>query len=145
MRALKIVAAVALALTTSPVAGRFTPEVPSVVPSVEGWETFSGEVEFGRPARVAVQYEFFVNPARPVIYEVVRYRVTLLGAGGEPDSVSNEKLQWDRNGRDLRRFECVGNEPAVGGCTWREMATGGDEFIREVPVLLQMYAAHNRK
>jgi hypothetical protein len=143
VRALKTVAVATLAVTATPLAvAHFAANVPSIVPSVDGWERIAGDLEFQKP-RVAVQYEFFVNPARPAIYEVVRYRVTDLDPRRKgkryPDT---EKLQWDRDGRDLRRFECV--EPqAATGCVWQEMEKGSDDYLREVPVLLWLYGAHH--
>ena len=145
VRGLKTVAALVLVGTASPIAGGFSKEVPRGVPSVKGWMQISGDVEFGEP-RVAVRYQFFVNPARPAAYEVVRYRVTPLGAAGSvPPAPGNEKLQWDRDGRDLRRFECVASVAADGGCAWKEMDKGGAAYRTEVGLLIPLYNAHNRK
>jgi hypothetical protein len=57
----------------------------------------------------------------------------------------SERLQWDRDGRDLRRFECVESATVGAACAWREMEKGGAEYLGEVPILLQLYNAHNRK
>jgi hypothetical protein len=57
----------------------------------------------------------------------------------------SERLQWDRDGRDLRRFECVESATVGAPCAWREMEKGGAEYLGEVPILLQLYNAHNRK
>ena len=145
MRALKALTAAVLALGAGPVAepAHFAKGVPAGVPSVAGWERISGELELADP-HVSVQYEFYVNPERLAAYEVVRYRIT------ERSSVvasrryaATEKLQWDRDGRDVRRWECM---PAAGrGCDWREMARDTKEYIREVPVLLWLYGQHQRK
>ena len=146
MRPLKAIAAVILALTATPLAvvAQFSGEVPMAVPSVEGWERIVGDLELASP-HVAVQYEFYVNPARPAIYEVVRYRVTDLGPvpKGRVRYPTTEKLQWDRDGRDLRRFECVQKAANGAGCTWHEMEKGGPDYMREVPVLLWLYGAHH--
>jgi hypothetical protein len=154
VRALKTVAVAILCVTATPLAvvAHFAPRVPIVVPSVEGWERITGDLELEKP-RVAVQYEFYVNPARPAIYEVVRYRVTERGRrrsgdgavvpGAKDPYPTSEKLQWDRDGRDLRRFECVAAQDGAD-CVWQEMEKGGDDYLREVPVLLWLYDAHNR-
>jgi hypothetical protein len=143
----KAFAVAVLAFTATPLAvAQFSKDVPLAIPSVEGWERITGDLEFAR-RRVTVQYEFYVNPARPAIYEVVRYRVTDLGPVPK-DKVrypTTEKLQWDRDGRDLRRFECVETPPAGVGCTWQEMEKGGSDYLREVPVLLWLYGAHNAR
>lgn len=145
MRAQKTIAVAILALTATPLAvAQFASNVPAGVPSGAGWERISGDLEFQDP-RVAVQYEFYVNPARPGTYEVVRYRVTDLGPRRKDrrPHPSSEMLQWDRDGRDLRRFECV--EPlAESACAWQELAKGGDDYLREVGVLLWLYDAHHQ-
>ena len=146
VRPLKAFAAAILGVTTAPFAiAHFSQVVPRGIPSVRGWERITGDVEFESP-RVAVQYEFYINPARPGAYEVVRYRVTDLSAGGvdRPRHAATEKLQWDLNGRDVRRFQCL-SDAGGDGCAWQEMEKGGADYLREVPVLLRLYGAHNRK
>jgi hypothetical protein len=143
--ALKTVAVALLAVTATPLAvAHFVTNVPDVVPSVEGWERIDGDFELKKP-HVAVQYEFYVNPERPAIYEVVRYRVTELGTRGKGNHAypTTEKLQWDRDGRDLRRFECVASAAAGGECVWRELEKGGNDYLREVGVLLWLYDLHH--
>jgi hypothetical protein len=143
MRRLKTLTLALLAATAAPIAvAQFSGNVPAVVPSVAGWEKIAGELELERPRR-AVQYEFYVNPQRRAVYEVVRYRVTERGPFREdqPRPIASEKLQWDRDGRDLRRFECVAEG---AGCAWHEMAKGGPDYLREVPTLMSLYNAHNR-
>jgi hypothetical protein len=146
VRPLKAFAVAVLAVTATPFAvALFSRSVPQAVPSVLGWERITGDLVFEDP-RVAVQYEFYVNPARPAIYEVVRYRVTDLGPVVK-DKVrypTTERLQWDRDGRDLRRFECVESAANGAGCAWHEMEKGGADYVREVPVLLWLYNAHHQ-
>jgi hypothetical protein len=146
VRPLKSIAVAVLALTATPLAvAQFSKSVPQTIPSVRGWERITGDLVFEDP-RVAVQYEFYVNPARPAIYEVVRYRVTDLGPVRTDKAryPTTEKLQWDRDGRDLRRFECVAASAAEAGCSWQEMEKGGAHYLREVPVLLWLYGAHQK-
>jgi hypothetical protein len=145
MSPLKAFAVLVLALTATPLAvAQFSTIVPMGIPSVEGWERITGDLEFESP-RVAVQYEFYVNPERPATYEVVRYRVTDLGPvpKGQSRYATTEKLQWERDGRDVRRFECVPSA-ARGSCSWQEMEKGSADYVREVPVLLWLYGAHNK-
>ena len=142
MSPLKACAAAFLALATGPLAGLspFARTVPLDLPHFQGWERISGDVQLESP-RMSVQYEFFVNPARPAIYEVVRYRIVELDFTEARRYPTTEKLQWDRDGRDVRRFECAG-EPGQA-CAWREMAKGGDDYTREIPVLIWLYGLHN--
>jgi hypothetical protein len=146
VRPLKAFAVAVLAVTSTPLAvAHFSRDVPPGIPSVRGWERITGDLHFQSP-RVAVQYEFYVNPARPAIYEVVRYRFFDLGPDRKDEQryPTTEKLQWDRDGRDLRRFECVANGAGGAGCAWHEMEKGGEDYLREVPVLLWLYGAHRR-
>lgn len=141
MRPLKAAAVALLAITATPLAlGQFASEAPAVVPSTEGWERISGDLEFEKP-RMAVRYEFYVNPRRPMIYEVVRYRVTEITPGTGARGRVREKLQWDRDGRDLRRFECF--RQGDDACAWKEMEKGGDAYLGEVALLMQLYNGHN--
>jgi hypothetical protein len=145
VRSLKAFAALILAVTATPLAvAQFSKDVPAAIPSVEGWERITGDLEFDVP-RVAVQYEFYVNPERPATYELVRYCVTDLGPvpKGRTRYATTEKMQWDRDGRDVRRFECVQREAGGAGCAWHEMEKGGADYLREVPVLLWLYGAHH--
>ena len=143
MTPLKALAAAILALATGPLdaVSPFVRAVPDGLPDFRGWERISGDVQLTSP-RVTVQYEFFVNPERPVIYEIVRYRVVEMDAVEGRRYAASEKLQWDRNGRDLRRFECA--DSPGGGCAWREMARTGEEYRGEAPVLLWLYGLHSR-
>ena len=141
MGAFKACVAAILALATGPLAERaFTRRVPDPVPSFQGWERIAGDVEIETP-RISIQYEFFVNPERPATYEVVRYRVIERDPAENRRYPTTEKLQWDRNGRDVRRFECVA---AGDGCTWRELEKGSKEYLLEVPVILWIYGLHSR-
>jgi hypothetical protein len=124
---------------------RFTSRVPDPIPSLRGWERITGDFGVDDPP-TRVEYEFYVNPARPAAYEVVRYRITeRADTPANRHYASTEKLQWDRDGRDVRRFECV---PGVMSdprpCRWREMAKDSQEYEREVPVMLWLYGLHHQ-
>lgn len=119
----------------------FSPSLPPGVPSVEGWERVAGEADFADP-ELLVRYEFFVRPGRDGAYEVVRYRFAGKGA---VDYALHERLQWDVNGREVRRYECLPREPpAAPGCTWRELVRGSEPYRSEVRVVLWLYNLHRR-
>ena len=107
-----------------------------------GWERIAGEVELDRP-RIAVQYEFYVNPERPAIYEVVRYRVTSAAR-----CARTRRGRWPArscNGTGTGATSAASSAwPTGAGCAWHEMAKGGADYLREVPTLLRLYGAHNR-
>jgi hypothetical protein len=144
VRALRALTAAILALGAGPVAepAHFSASVPEGTPSVLGWERIAGELEVASP-HVLLQYEFYVNPERQAAFEVVRYRITDLGAVPEGRRFpATEKLQWDLDGRDLRRWECVPHPDS--GCRWREMGKDSLDYAREVPVILWIYGQYRR-
>ncbi len=142
MSPFKSCAAAFLALATGPLGdlAPFSPQVPPALPAFRGWERISGDIEVESP-RLAIQYEFFVNPERPASYEVVRYRIVQLDAPEGRRYATSEKLQWDRDGLDVRRFECVAE---ASGCAWREMEKGGKDYLLEVPVVIWLYGLHRK-
>lgn len=124
---------------------------PVGLPAVEGWERITGELEVAEP-HTLVQYEFFVNPRRQALYEVVRYRITPLGPAPGAEPVT-EKVQWDRGRRDLLRFQCVpvpralrsgAGRAAPDGCAWQEMAKGSPAYVGETATLMWLYGLHRR-
>lgn len=128
-------AAAALACASG---GRFSPQLPPGLPDVSRWETSSGSVELESPP-TRLEYQLYVAPARPAVYSVTRYRFT-------PKSVrqpAHEKLQWDRNGLDVRRYECVPDSPArTIPCRWEELLRGSAAYNQELLPLLSVYNTH---
>lgn len=118
----------------------FAPELPAGMPDMKGWEKVSGEVMHDRVVRA--RYEFYVNPARPGLYELIRYRVLADGPAQVEGGAPREKLQWQAGRTDMRRFECGPGARPGGPCRWRELAQGTAEYHREVPVILWLYGAH---
>jgi hypothetical protein len=138
--------AVWLLLVSAAVApgGAFTARMPASVPGIDGWEKIDGEAELQQP-RVSVNYEFYVNPKRYGLYEIVRYRIRYQDPRGDKGYSSNEKLQWDAGNRTLRRYECRPRGPGEAGpCDWREMMRGSAEYDAEFPVILWLYGLHRR-
>ena len=119
-------------------ATRFSPRLPPDLIDVSRWEKLAGSAGIVS-ARLDVEYELYVSPQRPNVYSVTRYRITPWSAR-EP---SHEKLQWDRDGRDVRRYECAPETPSLANpCQWRELPRGGAEYIGELGGLLSIYNLH---
>ena len=125
-------AATALSCASS---ARFSPQLPHDVPDVSRWEQKSGRAPCVNPSGV-IDYALFVAPSRPTVYSVTRYRVTLQS----PHATQNEKLQWDKDGKDVRRYECVPHaaDPHAP-CDWREFARGSAEYNAELGALITVY------
>lgn len=118
----------------------FSYSLPAGVPSLAGWEKNEERAELDGPSRI-VEYQLFVRPERGATYEVIRYRITF----ADPDEsvrlgyAPNERLQWDLNGRTLRRFELV---PTAQGARWEELSSGSQRYTRETGVILGLMGLH---
>jgi len=122
----------------------FAAALPPGLPDVTGWERSAGSAELENPRR-SVAYELLVHPDRPAVYSVTRYRTRLAAQDGAGGPGWHEKLQWDRDGKDVRRYTC--EKPAGATrrpCRWREFARGSAEYDLEMPVILSIYALHAR-
>lgn len=143
-KALAAIALAGLGFVPFAYSPRFSLLVPDAVPSVRGWERITADFGVDDPP-TRVEYELYVNPARPATYEIVRYRITeRADTPAARHYAGTEKLQWDRDGRDVRRYECVPRGAAdPRPCQWREMAKASEEYAREVPVMLWLYGLHH--
>ena len=144
LRKVVAVSVVLLALAPLPHLLPFMATLPEGLPSTQGWEKLSGAADLDDP-RLRLEYEFYVNPRRRGVYELVRYRVTLpLGTAHADDYPALEKVQWHESEKNLRRFECGPGADSLAPCLWRELAPGSAEYHREVPVILWLYGVHRR-
>ncbi len=96
------------------------------------WERVTGDVA---TAAEAAQYEFYVNPARQAIYEVVRYRVTREGRS------ESEKVVWNRHPTGGQGPACFSHELNGG---WRALKHGSDEYRSELATATRVYGLHRR-
>jgi hypothetical protein len=119
---------------------RFSFPLPAGVPSTDGWEISEARAELDHPRRT-VEYQLFVSPKRSATYEVIRYRITYADAAERARSqhTANEQLQWDLDGRTLRRFELM---PGEQGARWEELAAGSERFRLQTPAILSLLALH---
>ena len=120
----------------------FSTGLPSDLPSLEGWEMNEAHGKMANP-RGIIEYQLFVRPGRGAVYEVIRYRMTFANAdeGLRAGLSANERLQWDLNGRTLRRFELM---PSAQGARWEELTAGSDRFTRETGVILGLLGLHRK-
>lgn len=116
---------------------RFAPRLPPGLPDVSGWQRSSGRAELREPRRT-IEYELYVSPGRPSVYSLTRYRVTERELPAHP----YEKLQWDRDGRDVRRYECVPQAAASEPCTWHEYLRGSAAYDAELGTIVAVYFLH---
>jgi hypothetical protein len=123
----------------------FVATLPQGLPDLRTWEKSTGWAELDSPRRT-VEYELYVGPQRQGVYSVTRYRITIKDPHEQRKSgiTPIEKLQWDLDGRDVRRFECAPPSGRGAHCTWKQIPTGSPEYLREMPVLLSVYGLHRR-
>jgi hypothetical protein len=141
-RSLRPVLVFALAASACAAASALSPTLPEIVPELGGWERIAARATLQNPAR-SVDYEFYVRPGREATYEVIRYRVTFRDqreARRRTDE-SYERLQWDLDGRRLRRFELVPGSPQAH---WEELAAGTQRFSRETATILELLGQHRK-
>lgn len=117
--------------------------LPTVLPDISTWERSSGFAEFDDPRR-RFEYELYVDPLRGASYAVTRYWIHVDDPAErrKADITDTEKLQWDVDGRTLRRFECR-PDPAGGPCVWVEFEFDSPEYRRELKPILAIYAIHS--
>jgi hypothetical protein len=136
--ALFTAAFVALVASAAP-AGGFVDHLPEGVPDLGRLSKASGSAELENGT--SLEYELYYDTRRGN-YEIIRYRVSGWDGGGEGPYSANERLQWQAQVKDVRRYEC---EPsASGGCRWRELARSGAEYRREVRIVMWVLGLHNR-
>jgi hypothetical protein len=131
--------------TRAPTEARsLAPHLPAVLPDISTWERSSGFAEFDSPRR-RFEYELYVDPARGASYAVTRYWIHVEDPNERrrADITDTEKLQWDVDGRQLRRFECR-LIPGPGPCVWFEMQFDSPEYRRELKPILAVYSIHRR-
>jgi hypothetical protein len=117
-------------------ASDFSRQPPEPITGFAEWPSISGEVQ---TTELSFGYRFYVNPERPALYQVMRYRLRLHGEG----AASTEKFLWvERPGErvPIRCFEL----PLGQGAVWREMRPGTSEYAREMHTLIAVLGHQNR-
>lgn len=110
----------------------FAPRLPELLPDMSRWEVITGELLTTSGAQVS--YRFMVNPARPGLYQVMRYRrAPLAGA-------SNEMLVFNEHPGQREPLRCF-ERAAVG---WRELAPRTSEYDQEMANLIQLLMTHRK-
>jgi hypothetical protein len=123
------------------VSGPFATVLPEGVGDVAGWEIVTGEFAT-KTARGA--YWFYGNPARPGLYQLMRYRVELLNPEGASarERGSAERVAFVRRPSVREPISCW--EKQAPGLTpaWRRIDAGSAEYKLEISVLLNVIAVH---
>jgi hypothetical protein len=119
----------------------FAPSLPDGVGDVSDWERITGEFET-TTARGA--YWLYVNPARPAMYQLMRYRVELLpgwpGAQGRRGAAERVAFVRKPGVREPMLFWEL--DPPGAGHGWRAIAAGTEEYRTEIAVLMAVLGVH---
>jgi hypothetical protein len=133
-------------------AGRLPAELPDAM-TLAGWQRYAGEARMGDSS---VVYELYVNPVRPALYEITRYRVTstaLDADGRRRTHEETEKVLWNPATvprQPLRCFEWITKrtwktvwlgEPG----NWRKIEPATPAYDSEMRIAILVYNLHNQR
>jgi hypothetical protein len=127
------------------------PETPPAE-ELAAWERADGEAEDGE---YVVVYALYVNPLRPGLYEVTRFRVDRLQ--GRPGAWTRrakdtEKLLWNARPGTREPLVCYERVARRGWRTlwlrrwaWRRLAPGTAEYRSAMFTALRVYGLHRAR
>jgi hypothetical protein len=133
-------------------AERLPAELPDAM-TIAGWDRFAGQARMGE---ATVVYELYVNPIRPALYEITRYRVTSTARDpdGHPRSrQQTEKVLWNPASaprEPLRCFEWITKrtwkklwlgDPGE----WRRIEPSTPAYKSEMHNAIRVYSLHNER
>jgi hypothetical protein len=136
---------------SSRLAEKLPAELPDSV-TVGGWVKFAGKAEI---AEASVLYELYVNPVRPALYEITRYRLTTSTTGSDGRTrrqQETEKVLWNSapgTHQPLRAFEWIARRTwrtlwlATKG-EWRRMEPGSPAYRSAMKTAIEVYVARNQ-
>jgi hypothetical protein len=149
-------AALVLLGCASAASGRLAARLPAELPdaaTIAGWERYAGRSRMGNGT---VVYELYVNPVRPALYEITRYRITSTArdsGGQERAHEETEKVLWNpatTPRQPLRCFEWIAKRSWKKlwlGSTgqWRRIEPATPGYDSEIRNAIQVYTLHNQR
>ena len=148
--------AVAALLSGCATAGsRLAEKLPAELPdpvTVGGWEKFAGRADI---AEASVVYELYVNPVRPALYEITRYRLTTSTTGSDGrtrQQQETEKVLWNSAAgthEPLKAFEWIARRTwrtlwlATKG-EWRRMDPDSPDYRSAMKTAINVYFVRNQ-
>jgi len=133
-----LLAAAARAAAPDPDPG-FASTLPAAVGDISGWEVVTGDFE---TPRMRGSYRFHVNPARQAMYQLMRYRVELVGpADGDPRRAPGERVAFVQH-PGTREHMLIWVRETLAGSDWRSIAADTNEYKIELGVLMGVLAVH---
>lgn len=131
-------------------ADRMPAELPDTT-TIASWERFAGQADMGGDS---VIYELYVNPRRPALYEITRYRLTTSTTGADGRTrrqQETEKVLWNSapgTGEPLHCFEWIAQRTwrtlwLASAGEWRRMEPGSPAYRSAMGTAIRVYAARN--
>jgi hypothetical protein len=118
----------------------FASTLPAAVGDVSGWELVTGDFE---TASMRGSYRFYVNPLRQAMYQLLRYRVELLGEPGDVASrLPGERVAFVEHPGTHERMRIWAREATLDGAEWRPVVAEAHEYKVEIGVLMGVLAIH---
>lgn len=111
----------------------FAPGLPAGIVDVSTWEVVAGD--FDTPS-LRGGYRFYVNPARQLLYQVMRYRTS-----NQADrQLGAERVAYVRNPGSHEPIVCWERQPAGSSPEWRALVPGTSEYVVEMGTLMGVLA-----
>jgi hypothetical protein len=136
----------------SRLAEKLPAELPDSV-TVGGWDKFAGKANM---AEASVVYELYVNPIRPALYEITRYRLTTSTTGSDGRTrrqEETEKVLWNPasgSGEPLLAFEWIARRTwrtlwlASTKGEWRRMDPASPDYRSAMKTAINVYVVRNQ-
>jgi hypothetical protein len=133
-----------------------TAPLPAELPdaaTIAGWDRHAGQ---GKMGDSTVVYELYVNPVRPALYEITRFRVTttsLLPDGRRRRLEETEKVLWNPatvSRQPLRAFEWIARRSwknlwlGASG-EWRPIEPSTPAYKSQMQTAIAVYHLHNQR
>ena len=149
---LLLLAALAPACASSTALTRGLPRAVPAAETVAGWEGAAGEAEDGEHVIV---YELYVNPLRPGLYEITRFRLDRLEGAAEARQRRvgrTETLIWNARPGTREPLVCYERASRRGWRTlwlrkwsWRRLVPGSSEYQAAMFTALRVYGLHRAR
>jgi hypothetical protein len=137
--ALALLVAGAGPLSAQPVA--FSPTLPDGIIDVSSWQVVSGDFE---TAQIRGGYRLYVNPARPALYQLMRYRIDR-GAQAPPEHDARlgvERVAYIRNPGVREPLVYWLKQPPGSRSDWEQVPHGTREYQLETGLLMRILSIH---
>jgi hypothetical protein len=118
---------------------------PGALPShavVSQWPRVAGDADFGRGLRVS--YELYVEPSRPMLYAITRYRVS----PGRGRADQNEMLIWNAQPGTREPVLCFervmrpATSSAAASVEWVPVAQSSPTYRDAMMIAVRVYSAY---